>query len=340
MNVADIGKWRGVARPAARRKRPLWRWLWSRPRRRIGGRLRRLALGRFLHGYLVRHRGGDLAAGIAFHALLYLFPLLGGLLTAIGLVVRNDEWFTRIVITIIRIFPDDAWQAPLTGLIEVRENAGLFGIVSGLGLVWLGSTFIASLARAFNALYGLPERAPLRQRLMALGLIAIVAVLLVATVAASSAATLLIAVSEGLLDRLGVHLSFRGLPTSLAALGTSLLTAFVLFLTLYWRLPNLPQRFGDVWRGAGLAAVLLVVATQLFPLYVRFAPQNPFGELLSVVFLLTTWLYALAHIILLGAALNAFHGTGRPVAPPNPPYPRARAFVADRIDFILQRRRS
>lgn len=301
------------ARAVSRRKRSVWRWLWSRPRRRFAGRLRRMAVGRFAHGYLVKYRGGDMAASIAFHALLYLFPLIGAILTVIGLIVQDDGRFGTIGATIVRIFPEDNWREPLRALIAARQNAGVFGLVSALGLFWLGSTFIASLARAFNAFYGLPERRALRQRLMALGLIVIVAVLLVATVAASSAATLLVTLSGDLLARLGLHLSLRGPATSLLALVTSLLTAFVLFTTIYWRIPNVPQRFGEVWRGATLAAVLLVAATQLFPLYVRFAPANPFGELLSIIFLLTTWLYALAHIILLGAALNAFHRGGRPM---------------------------
>jgi membrane protein len=266
-------------------------------------RLKRTALGRFARGYLIDAEAGDMAAVVAFHALLYVFPLLGALLTAIGLVVQDEQRLLRTFYTIVRILPAANWPDSLQGLLLAKQNAGLFGIVSAVGLFWLGSSLIASLARAFNKLYGVPSRALVQQRLLAMGLIITMAALLIVTVAASSVAAVLVNTSENFL---GLTPLGYGLTGSLLALGTGLSTAFVLFLLLYWAVPNLRLSFGDVWPGAFFAACLFVAATQLFPLYARYAPTNRYAGFLSLVFLLTTWFYVLAHILLLGAALNAF----------------------------------
>jgi YihY family inner membrane protein len=144
-------------------------------------------------------------------------------------------------------------------------------------------------------------------------LIIAMAALLIVTVAASSVAGFLIIASENFLRLTPLGDRLTG---SLLALGTGLATSFLLFLLLYWAVPNLRLSFGDVWPGALFAACLFIAATQLFPLYARYAPTNRYGAFLSLVFLLTTWFYLLAHILLLGAAINAFRrGKG--------PWPRA-----------------
>lgn len=288
----------------------------GRPWAPLVARAQELAVARFARRYLVDHQGGDLAAGLAFHALLYLFPLIGAVLAVLGVVLQNDRLLTTVSLRVVQLFPSD-WQENIETLLAARNNAGLFGFVSLVGLFWLGSSFIASLARAFNELYGVPPRNLVRQRLVSLGMILLFAILLVGTVAASVGANLVLGLSEELLLRVGLALPVPELLSSLLAFGFSLLTAFTLFVALYWRLPYVRHGLRDIWRGAALATVLLVAATQIFPVYIRLAPANQYGKLFSFIFLLTTWLYLLAHIILIGAAVNAFrcpHWAPRPVA--------------------------
>ncbi len=281
--------------------RPLPAPAWQRLIERAQG----LPLACFARRYLIQHQAGDLAAGIAFHALLYLFPMFLAVLSIIGLFLQNEDILRDVSGRIYQLFPYDS-EGNIQTLLATKRNFGLFGTLSLIGLLWLGSSFIASLARAFNILYGVPPRNLIRQRFVSIGIILLFAVLLVVTVAASLVGNLIVDLSENFLERLRVPLPPPGPLPSLLALGTGLLTAFVLFLVLYWRLPYVRQRFRDIWRGAALAAVLLVAATQIFPFYVRFAPTNGYGAFFSFIFLLTTWLYLVAHITLIGAAINAF----------------------------------
>lgn len=260
---------------------------------------------RYARRYLIAHQGGDLAAGIAFHALLYLFPLLGAILAILGAVLRNDALLLAIGMRVVRLFPG-TWEVPLRALLEARDHAGWVGLASLLGLPWLGSSLLGSLARAFDRLYGVPSRHPVRQRFLSLALILGLAVLLSAAIAASAVAHLLLGYSGVLLQRIGVASPLSTALSGLLALALGLLAAFALFLMLYWRLPHVRQGYRDIWRGAALAAALLVAVTQLFPLYARFAPTGRYGSLLGFSLLLATWLYLLAHITLVGAAVNAY----------------------------------
>lgn len=279
--------------------------------RRALGSLRCTTAGRFVQGYITEFEASELAASIAFYALLYLFPLLGAVVATIGLLIQDQYWQARVGLVIVQVFPAATWRDSLQGLLGVRNNAGLFGILSLVGLFWLGSSLLANLARAFNRLYGVPPRSPLRQRLLAMGLIVVVAALAIVTVIAASAARIIVNSVQTLLNLRPLG---WGLTATLLAFGTGLFSAFMLFLALYWAVPNLRQRFGDVWPGALVAAFLLVAATQLFPLYIRYTPANLYGAVFGLVGLLTTWFYLLAHIVLLGAAINAFRRASRRAA--------------------------
>jgi hypothetical protein len=58
--------------------------------------------------------------------------------------------------------------------------------------------------------------------------------------------------------------------------------------------------------GALLASVLLLLLTQVFPLYVALFPPNHAYAFFGVFLVLTFWLYLLGMVLVLGAELNAF----------------------------------
>jgi hypothetical protein len=58
--------------------------------------------------------------------------------------------------------------------------------------------------------------------------------------------------------------------------------------------------------GAGLALVLVLLISQVFPLYVALFPPNHAYSVFGVFLVLTFWLYILGIVLVLGAELNAF----------------------------------
>jgi uncharacterized BrkB/YihY/UPF0761 family membrane protein len=123
----------------------------------------------------------------------------------------------------------------------------------------------------------------------------------------------------------------------------SILSVLGLFLLMYKLLPNVIQGWRDVMPGALLSSALLLVVSQVFPLYVALFPPNQAYALFGVFLVLTFWLYLVGFVFVLGAELNAFlHGVRvaapqlSPVPSPVPsPAPAAepprRASIAGRI---------
>lgn len=266
------------------------------------GRVQGSALGLFLAKY-GRDQADDHAALIAFSALFSLFPLIGALLSLLGLVTQDPQTLAALVEQINKLFPSQVADL-LSFLQETRQISGLLGAISLVGLLWSGSTLFGAMARAFNSFYQLENRGFLGQRVMAFIMIFIFLGLIVLSVGATGVATFLLGFS---VERSPVPLPDLGLLDSLIGWGVSLGSAFLMFLAIYLVVPNGPLRLLGIWKGSLLGAGLFVLINQLFPLYLRF-----FGggfaayKTLGLFLLLMTWFYFLARILVLGCELNAF----------------------------------
>ena len=89
-------------------------------------------------------------------------------------------------------------------------------------------------------------------------------------------------------------------PQDLAA---SLLITTLLFGMMFKVLPDVQLRWGDVWRGALLTAVLFVAGQYLISLYLtRAAPASTYGAAGSLVMVLL-WVYYSSLILFFGTAV-------------------------------------
>src|SRR5260221_462746 len=95
----------------------------------------------------------------------------------------------------------------------------------------------------------------------------------------------------------------------------SIISAFLFFLLIYKVLPHAKQGWRDVLPGTLLSSVLLLVISQIFPLYVTFFPPNHAYAVFGVFLVFTLYLYLLGFVLVLGVELNAFlHEPARSVA--------------------------
>jgi len=264
------------------------------------------------HYYWIEQVASDLAAGIAFRLLINLFPLFTVVTTVVAVLLRNTGYPQEVFAILLRVFPA-TWQGQLEDLTAVGQNAGAFSLIGFPILLWFSTTLLESIGHAFFQHYGIPRQRTLRLRGVGLLLILALSALLVATVLISGVATWL---GGEVADRAGITTQVRNVSVQLATSLVGYVLAFILLWALYWRIPDADLRPRDTWPGAALAATLFIGALQLFPLYLRFRPTSISGATVSFVFLLTTWLYLLAHILLLGNALNAFLRRKRQLLPP------------------------
>src|SRR5205814_2406411 len=165
-----------------------------------------------------------------------------------------------------------------------RQNAGLLGLLSVVGLLYSGSALFGSLEDAFDRIYQVPGRPYLRQKLMATGMLLTCASLLLLSLVAASLADLLGSLSGQALETwlpwaawIGDLIDLRAVGVSLAWT-LSLTWSFLFFLLIYWIVPNRTFTPGQIWPGAALAALSFVGITELFPLYLDyFGNFNRYG---------------------------------------------------------------
>lgn len=247
------------------------------------GRLYPVRLGR-AYG---ESRASNYAAGLAFDMFMSMFPLMLGLLAIVGFVLRNPDQLAQVQSGLLSFFPPDAQEPLRKTLTQVRDRAGLLGVIGVVGLVWSGSSLFTGMEFALGQMFGATQRSFLRQRLMALTMTAAFVVAVVVAVFANAALALV-----------------RSVPFTGPVVGAVVWVAFM--LAIYRFVPNRTfSTLRQVWPGGLLAGVLTEVLTLLWPLYAAVTHGfNTYGATFALFFLLATWLYFVSQLILLGAVAN------------------------------------
>lgn len=231
-------------------------------------------------------QAGNLAAALAFNAFLTMFPLILGSLAIVGLAVRDPARMTQVRDLLISGFPASTQDQLLHALNGVRESAGWMGLISLAGLLWAGTGLFAALEFSLAAIFGVPQRDMVRQRLMGLMMLLV----LLAGAAISVALNVLAAFAA---------------PARVAGplAGAVVLAGFCLAV---YRL--VPQRTFNLRRlvpGAVLAGVLIELLNLAFPLYAHVSNGfDTYGRQFALFFVIAAWLYLVSQLILLGAVLT------------------------------------
>lgn len=249
---------------------------------------------------------GDIAAGLTFHALLALIPAVMVVVSVISLLGKESETVT-LVLEVSRTVASPEIAQGVASVVDVLAESSIAGLalLTGLALtIWAGARYIAVLGRGMNRIYGVEEgRRGWALKLMQLG----VSMVLFATVCAAAAAlTLTEPVARAVGDSLGmgdaVLITWLVIRWPLLA---AIVVAAVAFL--YDRAPNLRHpRFRWVSLGAGIAILVLVIASALFGLYVSTIVDydRVYGPLAgAIIFLLWLWIANLA--LILGVEFDA-----------------------------------
>lgn len=243
------------------------------------------------------------SAGVAFFALLSIFPAVGVLISLAGFFVDQQMVATHIR-DLTQLLPDNAAaiiQGQAEGVAQSPPSAIKFSfIVSLLVALFFASSAIRNLMDGMNVVYGENESRHIVMKYLVALLLTFVLIigLLVAIVA---------------LVIVPIVLTFVGLGSTvdwLVSLARWPLLAALMIgaLAIVYRFG--PSRRQPRWRwitpGAILATVLWLLASIGFSFYVsNFGSYNEtYGSIGSVVILLL-WFYLTAFSVLLGAELNA-----------------------------------
>jgi membrane protein len=243
-------------------------------------------------------QASNYALALAFAGFMSMFPIILGLLSIVGLAIRDPHTQTQVQTLILQMFPSSAQPELEKALQGVKQSAGWLGIVSIGGLVWSASSIFGTMEFALSQIFGTKQRDMLRQKLMGF----LMMLILVAAIAFTVVVNSLTAFIPTARPAVGIVSFLAG-----AAVMIGLLVA------LYRMVPNRTFTFREVLPGALLAGTLIEVLSLAFPLYARLAGGfNTYGAQFGLFFLLATWLYLLSQLVLLGAVYNRFR-MGDPV---------------------------
>lgn len=244
-----------------------------------------------------------LAAGVAFKALLALFPALIAAVSLWGL-LADPETITEQIAGLV-----DALPADVGGIIEQQltqvagTGAGALSwtlAVSILLALWSASAGMAGLVEGCNAAYDeVDRRSFVHKRALALGFTVAGVVFLLLALG-------LIAVLPALLGTLGLG-SGAELAVRIGQWPLLALLAMGAIALVYRYAPDRDEpQLRWTTGGAVLATILWLLASAAFTLYVEVAGNftETYGALAGVIVLML-WLYLTAFSILLGAEFNA-----------------------------------
>lgn len=248
--------------------------------------------------------GGDaaqMAAGVAFYALLALFPLLLGFLAVLGSVLRSPEAQQGFLELVTSHLPGSAHLVQ-PNVEEVVRLRGVLALGAAFGFLGASGMLFAAIGRTVDQVWGIHQRRPfyLAQPLRWGLALAVGGLFLVATWV-STVVELLV---QGVPDLPGQRVLVVSGQVALWVIPWA--ASFLVFLLIYRFVPHAKTYWRYVWPGALVAALLVEVGKELFVWYLENLAvyDRVYGQLKSAIVLLV-WIYLSALILVLGAHISA-----------------------------------
>ena len=280
-----------------------------------------------------------LAAGVAFYAMLAIFPAIIAVVTVYGMVADPDQVKTQVG-EFAKSLPAGADQLiteQLTNVVNAGQQSLSIGLaLSLLAVLWSASSGVQGLVKALNVVYDERETRGF-VKLRGLSLLLTLGAIVVAVVALA-----LITVFPRVVDNLGLGQAGQ-LAASIARWVVLALLVLVALAVLY---RFAPDRANPRWRwvspGALVALVLWLLGSVGFSWYVdNFGKYNQTYGALAAVIILLLWLFLSAFAVLLGAEFNAEterQQAGDTTTGPERPLGQRDAEVADTLGESSPRR--
>jgi YihY family inner membrane protein len=259
----------------------------------------------------------NLAGMLSYNLLLSIFPLLLLSISLLGIIFQHsaqacspNQFEGQLITNLASFLPSEITGAhrarggatSLTTLCSTLSHDSFtlaaFGVITGL---WFGSRLFVKLENTLGVIFRLRSRSFWQQNTIAFGMTILFAALGPLSVLVTFAP------EHFLLPLAGLHALSSPIGKIIGWLcGTAI--AFLLIELIYVVVPNQRVQLQDVWRGAGLAAVLLSAYELVFPLYAHFfSTTHSYGTIAGLMIILLLFFYYFAVILLLGAEINSWH---------------------------------
>lgn len=257
-----------------------------------------------------------LAAALALYVILSLAPLLLLVVSLAGLIFGEEAARGGLHAQATDMIGKDGAEAVQGMLKKDDKPAGVVSTVLSAIMLVVGATGVfASLQDSLNTVWEIPEQRAkglglwkmVRDRLLSFSAVAGLAFLLLVSLAANAALTVLSGWLKGVIGEGTWFLFFLEILLSF-------LLSMLMFAIVFKVLPDRRVAWKNVLGGAAFTAVLFNVGKYLIGLYLGTAAVgSSFGAAGSLVVLLV-WVYYSSHLVLFGAAFTRVVSEYRPPA--------------------------
>lgn len=241
-------------------------------------------------------------AALAYYSIFSIAPLLLITISVASLVFGREAVEGRLIEEIGGLVGPQAAGAIQTMIANASTTgSGAWGTVLGVLLMLLGASgAFAQLQKSLNHLWNVEARPGagwklmVRQRVAALGMVLVVALLLLTALVLSAAISALGSYAEEVLPMPAWALGLIDLVVSLVVIT-------LLFAAIYKVLPDVEIEWREVWTGAAATALLFVLGKAAIGLYLgRSGVASSYGAAGSLVVLLV-WIFYSSQLVFLGA---------------------------------------
>lgn len=244
-----------------------------------------------------------LSAMLAYNLLISVFPLAVLGLFIAGQVFDSAELARAVLRDLRELFPGPADPTLEALLRQIRRGSAELGVIALVASIWTGMSVWGALDTAFRAIYHqLQGRSWLAQKRFALGMLVVVFLFVVATIAVPTLQGALLATAKDLPFGLS---RFRGTTLALS-LAVSVALLFLTLCLIYRLGPNERVPWRGIWPGAVAVTAAITIVDYVFPYYLtHISSISRFGTTLVFILIVLVWFYVVAFLILLGGVINA-----------------------------------
>ena len=280
----------------------------SNPQRRQTGPGRRWPFGEIgtvAHRAIVgwfEHNDSSMGAALAFYTLFSIAPILIIAMAVAGYVFGPQVAETQVLEQLSALIGDTGAKAIRDLLLSAHysDQKG-FAAAIGIATLLVGATSVfGELQYTLDRIWNTPKENSvvwwqlIRTRILSIGLVLGVGFLLLVSLVASAALTVVENILGSFMTGWGVILPVIDLTLSFAM-------TTLLFGMIYKYIPRERLAWSDVWIGAAVTAFLFTVGKFLIGIYLgKSSFSSAYGATGSLVVLLL-WIYYSAQIFLLGA---------------------------------------
>jgi membrane protein len=249
-------------------------------------------------------RASEAAASMAYYTFFSLFPLMLALVAAGSFVLQREAVYEDVTQTITEVIPvsQGVLSENLDRVLELRGPVGLIGLA---GLIWAAAGVFSSMIVNINRAWtNTRSRGFIRQRLLGMTIVIVLAALLAFSGIAGTALSVLRGIELNIPAQFSILADFI---TSLWSRLVPWLIKAVALIVLYLWAPNKRVAMRAALIGGMIAAAGLELASTAFSWYLTsglVSYELVYGSLGTIVVILL-YLYINSVVILFGAHMTA-----------------------------------